>query len=95
MSNTVGIRFSRSGDLAYFDAAELDPQPGQWVVADSGDGPAVGLVAAAPAQIIHSSFPAPLPPILRMATADDFQDSPSMPGQGAALLDMQVETGDA
>ena len=95
MSNLVGIRFSRSGDLVYFDADALDPQPGQWAVADGGDGPAVGWVAVASAQIIHSSFPAPLPSILRMATADDLEGSPSMPGQGAALLDVQLETGDA
>ena len=95
MSNTVGIRFSRSGDLAYFDDDALDPQPGQWVVADSGDGPAVGWVAVASAQIIHSSLPAPLPSILRMATPDDMEGSPLMPGQDAALLHVQMETGDA
>lgn len=93
MDDVVGIRFQLSGDIVFFKAEGLDPQPGQWVVAEAESGPVVGLVAIAASQIIHTSLSGPLPSILRMAPQEDFASPSSIPGRGSLLLDVQLESG--
>lgn len=93
MDEVVGVRFQLSGDIVFFGAGGLNPQPGEWVVVEAESGPVVGMVAIAPSQMIHSGLSAPLPTLLRVATQEDFAAPSAIPGQGSLILDVQLDSG--
>jgi cell fate regulator YaaT (PSP1 superfamily) len=68
---TVAVRFKTAGKLHYFDAGELELQPDDWVVCDTGKGTEAGRVILPPRQVEASQLTHPLTPILRLATDED------------------------
>ncbi len=67
----VGVRFDRSGNVAYFDASGFDLTLGDLVMVETDRGPREGRVVIAPSQILHSDLRGPLDPVLRVVESGD------------------------
>ena len=77
---TAGIRFRQAGKIYYYDAGNLEMQPGMYVVVETSHGLAVGRVVVAPDQVIanESSGVDDQKVILRLATPEDIEQSEAM-----------------
>jgi cell fate regulator YaaT (PSP1 superfamily) len=71
MARTTGVRFRQAGKVFYFDAGELEPEVGAYVVVETAYGLALGRVVIAPDQVIAEEMEGELKPILRLATEED------------------------
>ena len=71
MTNVVGVRFSPTGRVRYFDPGDKDLAPGDRVVADTESGPQEGQVVIAPSQMLYSELRDQLAPLLRKVDAAD------------------------
>jgi cell fate regulator YaaT (PSP1 superfamily) len=65
MPDIVGVRFSRTGHIHYFDPSKLDLSLGDRVVVETEDGQREGEVVITPDQFLFSDFRGPLSPVLR------------------------------
>ena len=75
MPEVVGLRFRRMEPVSYFDAAGLELEIDDQVVAEGARGPALGRVVIAPKQVLVSEITEPLKPILRKATPEDLRQA--------------------
>ncbi len=66
MAVTVGVRFSRSGRVHYFDAAQVVAGVGDEVEVETDDGPRRATVTIGSGQVAHSDMRGPLPKVLRV-----------------------------
>ncbi len=73
MPNMVGVRFKRAGRLYYFDPSGIEVKVGENVVVETAQGIEIGWVVIAPGQVLVSEITEPLKPVIRKATAEDFQ----------------------
>ncbi|MSQ60999.1 MAG: hypothetical protein EXR43_00175 [Dehalococcoidia bacterium] len=67
----VGIRFRDAGRIFSFDAGDLQLDLSEYVVAETQRGPELGRVVIAPGQMLAGESGRDIPPILRIATAED------------------------
>ena len=73
----VGVRLQRNGLARYFDAQQLVLRTGDRVIVDTPEGPQLGWVVISPDQVFHSDLRRTLRPVLRRATAEDAEGTPS------------------
>ena len=66
MPVTVGVRFSRSGRVHYFDASQIVVSVGDQVEIEVEDGPREATVIIGSGQVVHSDLRGPLPKVLRV-----------------------------
>lgn len=64
MLNIAGVRFQPSGLVHYFDAGDLQLEPGDTVEVETEDGPVRGRVVFTPQQLVYSDLKGPLSPVL-------------------------------
>jgi cell fate regulator YaaT (PSP1 superfamily) len=79
-TRTAGIRFRQAGKVYYYDAGDLELEPGQYVVVETSHGLAVGRVVISPDQVIanESSGVDDQKQIVRLATLEDIEQSEAM-----------------
>ena len=65
----VGVRFSRSGRIVYFDCGELHPAPGDHVEVETCGGPRLGVVVIGCGQVIRSDLRGPLRSVIRIVAS--------------------------
>src|SRR3989337_267886 len=74
MARTVGIRFRQAGKVFYYDAGDLEVEVGSYVVAEAGQGVAVGRVVITPEQVIaNEAAGGEVKRLLRLATPEDVE----------------------
>lgn len=83
---TVAVRFKTAGKLFYFDANNLELNPDDWVVVDTGKGTEVGRVILPPRMVAAQQLAEPLRPVLRLATPDDIDRRNSLKGRNKEAL---------
>ena len=71
MPTVVGVKLRYAPKTLWFDPVETNPAEGANVIVETERGTEIGLVAQAPHEVADSQLPAPLKPILRVATEDD------------------------
>ncbi|MDR3686659.1 MAG: stage 0 sporulation family protein [Coriobacteriia bacterium] len=71
MPTVVGVKLRFAPKTLWFDPIGTTPVEGDTVIVETERGTEIGLVAQAPHEVAASDLPAPLKPILRVATADD------------------------
>ena len=69
--NVVGVRFSPTGKVSYFDPGGTDPAVGDRVIVEGESGPQEGTVVIAPDQVLYSELRGPFAPVLRRIDADE------------------------
>ncbi|MFH1646246.1 MAG: stage 0 sporulation family protein [Chloroflexota bacterium] len=67
----MGIRFRRAGKIYYFDAGDIELQPGDYAVVKTSRGVELGHVVIAPGQVLASESEETLSPVVRKADAED------------------------
>ena len=73
MREIVGVRFERAGRVYYFDAAGLEIQVNDYVVAEGDGEERIGRVVISPRQLIIDQLGSPVLSILRKATPKDLE----------------------
>ena len=71
MSEIVGVRFHQAGKIYYFNAAGIDLNINDCVVAETSHGQELGKVVITPSQVLSSDMTEPLRPVVRKATDED------------------------
>jgi cell fate regulator YaaT (PSP1 superfamily) len=71
MPTVVGVKLRFAPKTLWFDPFGTTPVEGDTVIVETERGTEVGLVAQAPHEVAASDLPAPLKPILRVATEKD------------------------
>ena len=64
VATVVGVRFSPTDRVKYFDPGDNDLAIGDRVLAETEGGPQEGLVVIAPQQVLYSELRGPLAPVL-------------------------------
>ena len=75
MIRVAGIRFQQDGKMIWYDAGELEPAVGDYVVAETGRGMELGEVIVAVREVEEEQAAAGLPRIVRIATGKDIQQA--------------------
>ncbi len=70
LTDLIGVRFTPSGKLQYFDAAGIALAAGDRALVETDDGECVGIVAIAPGQVAQSDLRGPLNRVIRKLDAD-------------------------
>ncbi|MHB1525815.1 MAG: PSP1 domain-containing protein [Candidatus Dormibacteria bacterium] len=81
MTLAVGVKFRHHGPLNYYDPGAQDLIPGSQVLADTARGVEIGEVVMAAEDIDPAMLPSPLPPILRLTTAEDLAQRRELDGR--------------
>ena len=63
--HVVGVRFSPSSRVRFFDPGDVDLAVGDLVIVESDAGPREGRVIIAPGQVLYSELRGPLGPVVR------------------------------
>jgi len=69
--NIAGVRFQPSGLVHYFDAGDLQLEPGDTVEVETEDGPVRGRVVFTPQQLVYSDLEGPMTRVLRRVEEAD------------------------
>jgi cell fate regulator YaaT (PSP1 superfamily) len=69
-ANLVGVRFSPTGRVNYFEPGDDELAVGDIVIVESEEGPREARVAIAPGQVLYSEIRGPLLPLLRKVEPD-------------------------
>lgn len=69
MAELTGVRLTLYGKLRYFDANGISLSAGDRVLVETDDGEREGVVAIAPAQLLHSDLRGHLNPVIRKLDA--------------------------
>lgn len=72
MQKVVKVKFRNSGRFYYFDAGDFKIEAGDGVIVDTARGNMLGEAMSAPEETPEEKLVAPLKPVLRLATDDDF-----------------------
>ncbi|MCJ7606150.1 MAG: stage 0 sporulation family protein [Dehalococcoidales bacterium] len=71
VTNVVGIRFKQAGKIYYFDAGDINLEPGDYTVVKTSRGIELGHVVVLPAKKESGENQEDLSPVMRKADADD------------------------
>jgi cell fate regulator YaaT (PSP1 superfamily) len=71
MPTVVGVKLRYAPKTLWFDPMDTTPAEGDSVIVETERGTEIGLVAQAAHEVEESELPAPLKPILRVATEED------------------------
>ena len=69
--SVVGVRFDRSGNVAYFDDSGVDLSIGDLVAVETLGGPREGRVVITPSQGLHCDLRGGLDPVLKVVAPAD------------------------
>lgn len=72
MVKIIGVRFKSIGKIYYFDPNGLDIKLGDSVIVETARGIECGEVVIADREIDENEFTSPIKPVIRIATAQDF-----------------------
>ncbi len=72
MVTVIGVRFKQAGKVYYFDPGEHDLKIGDNVIVETARGTEFGEVSMANTEVPESGIVAPLKPIIRIATEQDY-----------------------
>ncbi|MCR5181617.1 MAG: stage 0 sporulation family protein [Clostridia bacterium] len=72
MVTVIGVRFKQAGKVYYFDPGEHDLNIGDNVIVETARGTEFGEVSMANTEVPESGIVAPLKPIIRIATEQDY-----------------------
>ena len=75
MIKAVGIRFQQDGKILHYNANELEPNMGDYVVAETGRGLDLGEVVLGIHEKEENELPDELPRVVRIATERDIQQA--------------------
>ena len=73
MSKVVKVKFRNSGRVYFFDALDFEINKGDGLVVDTARGNMLGEAIASPEEIEEDKLVAPLKPVIRTATEEDFE----------------------
>ena len=73
MAEIIGIRFKREGKQYYFDPQGLTVTPGMGVILETSWGVEFGECVRGNSEVPDEELVAPLRPIVRIATPDDYE----------------------
>ena len=73
MVKIVGVKFSNSCKIYYFDPKGEDYKEGEGVIVDTARGTEYGTIAVAPKEVSESEIVAPLKPVTKRASKKDVQ----------------------
>ncbi len=72
MVTVIGVRFKQAGKVYYFDPGEHELKIGDNVIVETARGTEFGEVSMANTEVPESGIVAPLKPIIRIATEQDY-----------------------
>lgn len=73
MVKVIGVKFKTSGRIYYFDPLELDFHTGDGVIVETSRGIEFGDVTCDPKDVEETEIVAPLKPVVRIATDEDWR----------------------
>lgn len=73
MYKVVGIRFKKAGKIYYFDPVDIDVKAGDCAIVETARGVEFGDVVLGPKEISEEEIVAPIKPVLRKATQEDYE----------------------
>ena len=73
MTKVIGVRFQQDGKIFYFNAMNLSPKVGDYIIVNSSRGLDLGEVILGIQEMDEEQFKSPLPQALRIATLQDIQ----------------------
>ena len=73
MVKVIGVKFKTSGRIYYFDPLDLDFHAGDGVIVETSRGIEFGDVACDPKEVEETEIVAPLKPVVRIATEEDWR----------------------
>ena len=73
MVEIIGVRFNSAGKIYYFDPMGEELEVGTKVLVETARGIELGHIVIANKQVEEEEIVAPLKPIIRKATEDDFK----------------------
>ena len=73
MSNVIGVKFKTGGRVYFFDPVELEIHTGDGVIVETARGEEFGDVVSGPMEVEEEKIVAPLKPVLRVATEEDWR----------------------
>mgnify|MGYP003356615291 CR=1 FL=1 len=71
MANIIGVRFQNAGKLYFFDAKNMWPTPGDYVIVETNRGIEFGEMVTTIQSVDESQLSSPLMPLHRIASAQD------------------------
>ncbi len=71
MPTVVGVKLRYAPKVMFFDPAGTEPAPGDAVIVETERGVEMGQVVDVPCELDHAEVPAPLRPLMRVATEED------------------------
>ena len=71
MANIIGVRFQSAGKLYFFDAKNMWPTPGDFVIVETSRGIEFGEMVTAVQSVDETKLTSPLMPLHRIASAQD------------------------
>ena len=73
MTYVIGVRFQQDGKIFYYNAMDLTPRVGDYIIVNSGKGLDLGEVILGIQELNEEQLKSPLPQVVRLATAQDIQ----------------------
>lgn len=73
MTKVIGVRFQQDGKIFYYNAMNLSPKVGDYIIVNSSRGLDLGEVILGIQEMDEEQFKSPLPQALRIATLQDIQ----------------------
>lgn len=73
MVKVIGVKFKTGGRVYFFDPQELKIHTGDGVIVETARGEEFGDVASGPMEVEEEKIVAPLKPVLRVATEEDWR----------------------
>lgn len=72
MVKVIGVKFKTGGRVYFFDPLDLDIHTGDGVIVETARGEEFGDVASGPMEVEEEKVVAPLKPVMRVATEEDW-----------------------
>lgn len=72
MVKVIGVKFKTGGRIYFFDPLDLDIHTGDGVIVETARGEEFGDVASGPMEVEETKVVAPLKPVMRIATEEDW-----------------------
>lgn len=73
MIKVVGVRFKKAGKIYYFDPGEIDIKLNDHVIVETARGVEFGHIVLAEREVEEETLVAPLKEVIRVATAEDYE----------------------
>ena len=85
-NRVAGVRFLDSGQTYFFEARQMELEPGDWVVAETTRGKEAGRVVIAPHQMLASRLEGELKPLVRKLSPKDIEKMDRLKKESASAV---------